>query len=137
MGEWELCKTPLRISSIVGEVGPGNVVSSATRDCAGASSRGGGSDVLEAGRLPLEAPGMNLVVKPDEALKADDTLGLLDVRLHCKSKLGASDGAEKMGVPGPTLGTPHVVMIIAVVLLVLRYMMLDVVSVEVKPLNVL
>lgn len=48
-----------------------------------------------------------------------------------------------MGVPGPTLGIPHafppgyIVIEIAVVLLVPKLMMLDVISVEVKPVNVL
>lgn len=48
-----------------------------------------------------------------------------------------------MGVPGPTLGIPHafppgyIVIGIAVVLLVPKLMMLDVTSVEVKPVNVL
>ncbi len=56
---------------------------------------------------------------------------------------GATDGAEKMGVPGPTLGIPHalppgyIVIGMIVVLLVPKLMMLDVVIVEVKPASVL
>ena len=56
------------ISSIVGEVVPENVVSPAKREDAGGLSRGGGSDVREAGRSPPQATDTKLVVKPDEAL---------------------------------------------------------------------
>lgn len=73
----------------------------------------------------------------------EDALCILEVELHCRPTFGATDGAGKMGVPGPTLGIPHalppgyIVIRMAVVLLVPKLIMLDVVSVEVKPVNVL
>ena len=69
--------------------------------------------------------------KPDEVYWVDDG----------KPKFGATDGAGKIGVPGPTLGTPqalppgYTVNGTAVVPLAPKYMILDVVSVEVKPDN--
>ena len=119
-----------------------NVVSSAKREGAGELSRGGGSDVREAGRSP-HPPGTKLVVKPDKELRVDDKPCVFKVELRIWPTFGATDGAGKMGVPGPTLGIPHalppgyIVMGMIVVLLVPKLMMLDVVSVEVKPANVL
>ncbi len=119
-----------------------NVVSSAKREGAGELSRGGGSAVREAGRSP-HPPGTKLVVKPDKELRVDDDPSMLGVELHVWPTFGATDGAGKIGVPGPTLGIPHalppgyIVIGMAVVLLVPKLMMLDVVSVEVKPVSVL
>ena len=65
------------------------------------------------------------------------------MELDSRPTFGATEGAEKMGVPGPTLGIPHalppgyIVIGMTVVLLVPRLMRLDVVSVELKPVNVL
>ena len=126
--------------SAVGDVIRENLASPATRAEAGGLSRSGGSDVREAGRSPPQAPGVTLVVKPDEYCVDD---GLCPQKLRCKPSLGATDGAGKTGVPSPTLSMPQAlppgynVIGMAVVLLMPKLITLDVMSVKLKPVNVL
>ena len=102
------------INSIVGEVVPENVASFVR---------------IEAVERPLNAVDVNvsdvgLVVKSDETLILEDAVCVVRVAVFGEPVHGATVGAERMGVSGPTVGIPHatppgyIVTIIAVTLLI-------------------
>ena len=121
------------INSIVGEVVPEKVVSFVKMEDVERSLNANDADVSDVG----------LVVKSDETLVLEKTVCVVKVALFSAPIYGATVGAERMGVSGPTVGIPHatppgyMVTIIAVVLLMPKLTTLEVVSVEVRPVNVL
>lgn len=126
--------------STVGVVVPGNTVNPAKREDAGVLSSGGGSEVKEAGRSAPQMLDVRLLVKLDKLYRVVEDLG--PGELNRKPSFGgATDGAGKMGVSGPTLGilqaTPpgYTVTGTAVVLLVPRLIMLEVMRMDVRPVN--
>ena len=66
---------------------------------------------------------------------------MLEIEGPCQLTFGASEGAGKIGVPGPTLGMPqafppgYIVIGTTVILSLPNVIMLDVVSVEAKLTN--
>ena len=121
------------INSIVGEVVPENVVSFAGMEDVERSLNAGDADVSDVG----------LVVKSDETLILENTVCVVKVAGFGGPLYGATVGAERMGVSGPTVGIPHatppgyMVTIIAVILLLPKVTKLEVVIAEVRPVSVL
>ena len=97
------------MKSTVGEVVPENVVNFVEMEDGERSLYADGADVSDVGLVDDadESLKLELVENMDETLILEDTVCVVKVEFLGEPMFGATVGAERMGVPGPTVGIPH------------------------------